>query len=71
MSKLALNKLDEPVVIVCYEQEERMTRREGLEKYWGCMRNSEGPEHQRYETIFFQLLTGFNRCDDLYPLHLI
>ena len=54
----ATARLSEKVDILCYNKWEHMTRREGLEKYRECMRNSEGSEHERYEKIFFDLLEG-------------
>ena len=64
MSTLALNRLDEKVSVTCYNMTETLTRRAALEKYRDCMRNSEGSEHERYETIFFQLLEGAMEASD-------
>lgn len=55
---MSKNKLDEMVDILCYNQWEHMTRREGLKKYREGMQCSEGSEHERYEKIFFDLLEG-------------
>lgn len=52
------------VTISCYGQIETMTRRDAIEKYLDCMRNSEGAERERYETIYFQLLDGETNCSD-------
>ena len=67
MSGLALNKLNEQVTVTCYNQTETKTRREALEEYYEGMRCSEGAEHERYETIFFQLLEGYTECSDKIP----
>ena len=67
MNGLAVNKLNETVTIECYRQKEKKTRREALEEYYDCMKNSEGCEHERYETIFFQLMEGYMECSDQIP----
>ena len=69
MSGLALNKLNEEVTITCYNQTEKKTRRDALEFYYEGLKCSEGPEHKRYETIFFQLLEGFMECSDQIPFY--
>lgn len=67
MNGLQLNKLSEIVSIRCYGIKENKTRQEALEEYYDCMKNSEGCEHQRNETIFFQLLEGYMECSDQIP----
>lgn len=64
MNGLALNRMNDVVSITCYNETEKMTRREAMEFYYEGMRNSEGSEHERYETIFFQLLEGYTECSD-------
>ena len=64
MSALALNRLDEKVTVTCYGVTETKTRKEALEEYYEGMKCSEGAEHERYETIFFQLLEGYTECSD-------
>lgn len=71
MKGLALNRLDEQVVITCYWTTEKKTRRKALEEYYWHMKCSEGCEHQRYETIFFQLLVGYMECSDQIPFNRI
>ena len=71
MNGLTQHKLSEQVEITCYNQTEKMTRREGLEFYYDGMKNSEGSEHKRYETIFFQLLEGLTKCSDQIPFYAI
>ena len=56
--------LNERVTIENYGRVEETTRRDALNFYYDCMKNSEGAEHARYETIFFQLLEGSNTCSD-------
>lgn len=69
MSGLALNKLNEQVTVTCYGRSETSTRREALEEYYEGMKCSEGAEHERYETIFFQLLEGYVECSDQIPFY--
>ena len=69
MNGLTVNKLNEQVEITCYWSTERMRRREALEKYYEGMKCSEGHEHERYETIFFQLLEGRTKCSDQIPFY--
>ncbi len=64
MNDLSKSKLSERVTITCYNQTETMTRREALELYYDAMRNTEGSERERYESIFFQLMDGENVCTD-------
>ena len=71
MNGLALNKLNEKVTTTCYNKTETKTRREALEKYYNFMKHSEGSEHERYETIFFQLLEGYIECSDEIPFYAI
>ena len=60
-------KRSDIVKITCYGQTETKTRAGGLKKYLDCMMNSEGAEHERYETIFFQLLEGYTDVSDEIP----
>ena len=64
MSNLSQSKLNEKVTVTCYNQTETMTRRKALEEYYEGMLCSEGSEHERYETIFFQLMEGKKVCSD-------
>ena len=56
--------MDDEVTIICYRQEEKMTRREGLEKYFEGMMYCEGCERERYTNIFQQLMMGAMVCCD-------
>lgn len=69
MNGLALNKLNEKVTTTCYGMTQTKTRREALEEYYEGMKCSEGHEHERYETIFFQLLEGYVECSDQIPFY--
>ncbi len=71
MNGLALNKLNEEVTTTCYGITEKKTRRAALEEYYEGMKCSEGAEHERYETIFFQLLEGYTECSDQIPFYAI
>lgn len=64
MDRLSKRKLDEKVTVTCYNQTETMTRRKALEEYYEAMIWTEGAEHERYETIFFQLMAGKKACSD-------
>lgn len=57
-------KLTDIVTTICYGNITKRTRIDALEFYMDCMRNSEGSEHERYETIFFQLMDGKKVCSD-------
>lgn len=69
MNGLQANKLNEKVKVTCYRETETMTRRKALEFYYDGMKNSEGSEHERYETIFFQLLEGYKEVSDEIPFY--
>lgn len=56
--------LKERVVVKCYHEATQMTRKDALNFYYDCMKNSEGAEHDRYESIFCQLLEGKTTCSD-------
>lgn len=66
---LSETKLNEQVTTTCYGRERKHTRREALEFYYEGMLNSEGSEHERYETIFFQLLQGRMTASDQIPMY--
>lgn len=70
MSGLMQSKLNEQVEITCYNMVETMTRRQGLEKYYDCMKNSEGCEQERYVTIFCQLFEGYKKVSDEIPCYM-
>lgn len=53
------------VLVTCYNRTESMTRNNALKKFLDCMRNSEGAEHERYETIYFQLVDGKTEVSDM------
>lgn len=65
---LSVSKLDEQVKVTCYRETETMTRRKALEFYYEGMKCSEGSEHDRYETIFFQLMEGRMEASDEIPM---
>jgi len=69
MNGLAVNKLNEMVMVTCYRQTKKMRRREAMQFYFEGMKCSEGSEHERYETIFFQLLEGHMECSDEIPFY--
>lgn len=69
MNGLAVNKLNERVKVTCYRETKTMTRREGLQFYYEGMKCSEGCEHDRYETIFFQLMEGYMEVSDEIPFY--
>ena len=69
LNGLAPSKLNEEVTVICYNAKEKMSRRAAMEKYYEGMQCSEGCEHQRYESIFFQLLNGKMTADDRIPYH--
>lgn len=71
MNGLALNKLNEIVTITCYNEKRKIRRRFAMAEYYDGMKNSEGAERERYETIFFQLLEGYMECSDQIPLYAI
>lgn len=54
------------VKITCYGKEETMNRIDAMKFYKECMMCSEGSEHERYESIYWQLKQGALFCyDDL------
>lgn len=71
MNGLKVNKLNDVVSITCYNKTENMRRRDALEKFYEGMMCSEGSEHERYETLFFQLLEGRMKCSDSIPVYAI
>ena len=62
---MAKAKDNDVVTIYCYNQKETITRRDAIDKYLDCMRNSEGSERERYENIYFALLDGEMICYDM------
>lgn len=52
------------VTVVCYGEERTMERKDALRFYLQGMMCSEGSEHERYETIFFQLSAGRSYASD-------
>ena len=56
--------LDDIVTVTCYNQTERMTRREALKKYYDGMICCEGSERDRYTQIYSQLMSGQMDCYD-------
>ena len=69
MADFSARKLNEKVTVTCYRKTERMTRRKALEFYYEGMKCSEGSEHERYETIFFQLMEGRMTASDEIPMY--
>ena len=70
-SNLSQHKLNEEVEVTCYRKKEKKTRKEALQEFYRGMMCSEGSEHERYETIFFQLLAGYTECSDEIPFYAI
>ena len=71
MNGLSTSKLNEKVKVTCYRETKTMTRRKAMEFFYEGMKCSEGSEHERYETIFFQLLEGRTNCSDEIPFYAI
>ena len=68
MTDLSVSKLNEQVEVTCYRKTEKMTRREAITKFYEGMKCSDGSEHERYETIFFQLMEGRMTASDEIPM---
>lgn len=49
---------NEEVIIHCYNETRRMSRRSALSKYLECMMCSEGAERDRYVNIYTGLICG-------------
>ena len=58
-------KKSDIVTVTCYRQTETMTRGEAIAKFFEGMLCSEGAEHERYESIYFQLQAGAVRVSDM------
>lgn len=69
MTGLSQHKLNEKVTVTCYGKTETTTRRKALEFYYEGMLCCEGAEHDRYETIFFQLMNGAMTASDQIPMY--
>lgn len=52
------------VAVTCYGKTEKMRRQDALDFYFDAMYATEGAEHERYETIYFQLLGGEMEASD-------
>ena len=52
------------VTVTCYGQDEVLPRDQAINKYLQGMACSEGSEHERYETIYFQLISGVSKASD-------
>ena len=57
-------KMNEQVTIVCYKQEEKMTRKAAMKKYFEGMLYCDGSERERYANIYEQLVMGYTHCTD-------
>lgn len=58
------NKAAQTVTITCYNKVEVLPRKQAINKYIEAMAASEGSEHERYETIYFQLIAGLDKVSD-------
>lgn len=56
--------MEDIVTIHCYNQVEKMTRKEAIAKYLEGMRECEGSERERYTNIYFDLIDGKMECFD-------
>ena len=65
MANLTKKQLNEQVNIICYNQQETMTRKEGIEKYLEGVRCCEGSERDRYLNIYLDLIEGKMIASDL------
>lgn len=52
------------VTIHCYNQVEKMKRKDAIKKYLEGMRCCEGSERDRYTNIYFDLIDGKMECFD-------
>ena len=53
------------ITTICYGKADHWkSRKEAIEFFLDCMRNSEGAERDRYTSIYFDLLDGKNVCTD-------
>lgn len=65
MANLTKKQLNEQVNIICYNQQETMTRKEGIEKYLEGVCCCEGSERDRYLNIYLDLIEGKMTASDL------
>lgn len=65
MKKGTPNALEEIVKVTYMGKTEVMTREEAMDIHFDGMECSEGAEHERHETLFYQLLAGEMECSDL------
>lgn len=61
---MARRRKSDVVVVICYGQQEIMERKDAMAYYLDAMRNSWGAEHERYETIYWQLYDGALEASD-------
>lgn len=64
MKKLTRKQLKETVTITCYNQTEKMKRKDAIDFYLEGMIACEGSEAERYANIYLQLLEGQMVCKD-------
>lgn len=57
-------KKKDMVRIICYNQVERMERKDALDKYLEGMMMCDGSERERYASIYSQLMAGYQTCSD-------
>ena len=57
-------KCSDPVQVTCYGQTKTWERKDALNFYLDCMRNSEGAERDRYVNIYYQLARGAKEARD-------
>ena len=58
-------KANDIVTIQCYNQIEKMKRKDAILKYYEAMVCCEGSEAERYTNIYCQLIAGETVCNDL------
>ena len=61
---MARRKKVDLVVVTCYGKQDIMERSVAMAFFLNCMMHSEGCEHERYETIYFQLASGVKEASD-------
>lgn len=64
IKNLTEEKLNERVMVTCYNDTETLTRGEALDKYFEGAVECDGCESERYFSIVMQLLEGHVHCCD-------
>lgn len=64
IAELAMSKQHKVITVCCGEKKVWLDREEAKDYFLESMMSSDGEIHERYSSVYMQLINGLNYCTD-------